>query len=212
MFAATDTNKDQTYFLYRITADALSKTLFPLDEYTKPQIRELAAQKNLVTATKRDSQGICFVGSVGIKDFLSQYVTAKVGDIIDQSTEKVVGRHDGAIFYTLGQRHGLDVGGGLPYYVVSKDMDRNIVYVSQNLKDESMWRSKILLSDVHWIGAEPEHGTNVQVRMRHRGELLPAIYEGSGSLKLNESERAVASGQSAVIYRGDRVLGGGFVL
>ena len=127
LLQAVDTNKDQTYFLYRVDEAALEKTLFPLGEFTKPEVRKMAEARGLFTAAKKDSQGICFVGQIGIREFLSQYVETKPGDIIDTATNKVIGRHDGAIFYTLGQRHGLDVGGGLPYYVVGKDMAKNEV-------------------------------------------------------------------------------------
>src|SRR5690606_1736815 len=115
---AANTDKDQTYFLYRVSEEALSKSLMPLGDFkTKDEVRALAKKLGLATAEKKDSQGICFVGKVGIRDFLQQYVTTKPGDIIDQAGVKI-GQHDGAIFYTIGQRHGLDIGGGLPYYVV----------------------------------------------------------------------------------------------
>ena len=114
LLRAADDNKDQTYFLYRVSSEALEKTLFPLGEYKKTTVREMAEARGLVTAGKRDSQGICFVGSIGIKEFLSQYITAEPGDVIDRDTNDVIGEHEGAIYYTLGQRHGLNLGGGLP--------------------------------------------------------------------------------------------------
>ncbi len=207
---AVDTDKDQTYFLYRVTHEALLKTLFPLGAMTKPKVRQQAEQRSLATAHKKDSQGICFVGSVSIKDFLSQYVETAPGKVIDQDTKKELGFHDGALFYTIGQRHGLGLGGGLPYYVVDKDMEQNIVYVSRNLNDKAMWRTKIQLKDIHWISEPASDGENVEVRMRHRGKLLPATLVGD-ALTLTEAERAITAGQSAVIYRGDMVLGGGIV-
>lgn len=210
LLRAVDDNKDQTYFLYRVTKEALEKTLFPLGEYTKPKVREMAEARGLVTASKRDSQGICFVGSIGIKEFLSQYITAEPGDVIDRVTRKVIGEHEGAIYYTLGQRHGLNLGGGLPYYVVGKDMATNVVYVSRNLEDESMWRKDVQLRDIHWIDEVPADGEQVKVRLRHRGKLLPATIEGD-RLMLDEAERAIAAGQSAVLYRDAVVLGGGIV-
>jgi tRNA-uridine 2-sulfurtransferase len=210
LLRALDDNKDQTYFLYRITKEALEKTLFPLGEFTKPIVRQMAEDRGLVTAGKRDSQGICFVGSIGIKEFLSQYVETEPGDVIDRDTGKVVGEHDGAIYYTLGQRHGLNLGGGLPYYVVDKDMDKNIVYVSRNLEDASMWRKEVRLTSIHWIGEAPLDNERIQVRLRHRGKLLPATMRGD-LLRLDEAERAIAAGQSAVIYRDEAVLGGGIV-
>lgn len=210
---AKDTNKDQTYFLYRVTGEALKKTLFPLGGFTKPEVREMAKARGLFTAGKKDSQGICFVGKVGIRDFLSQYVTRVPGDIIDKKTGKKLGVHDGAIFYTLGQRHGLDVGGGLPYYVVGKDMDENEVYVTTDLADETLWKETIVLNEAHWINAMPIEGV-YKIRVRHRAPLVEAklIFDNNKTLlKLTNPERAVTAGQSVVIYDGNSCVGGGIV-
>lgn len=211
LFAAKDASKDQTYFLYRVESDALAKTLFPLGDLLKSEVREIATQKGLQTAQKKDSQGICFVGSVSIKDFLSQYVTSEPGKVIDKDMDKVIGYHDGALFYTIGQRHGLGLGGGLPYYVVAKDMEQNVVYVSRNLNDQAMWRDKLELRDIHWINNPVEQTDDVQVRLRHRGKLIAASLESS-TVRLKEPERAITSGQSAVIYKDDLVCGGGIVV
>ena len=208
LLRAVDENKDQTYFLCRVTHNALAKTLFPLGGYTKAEVRDMAKARGLWTASKKESMGVCFVGSVGMREFLSQYVTTHPGDIIDKATGTVLGRHDGAIFYTLGQRHGLDIGGGLPYYVVGKDMDKNEVYVSTNLNDGEMWREQIELQSIHAI-SELLSGDYL-VRLRHRGALVPATLEGN-VLRLAEAQRAVTAGQSAVIYRGDECVGSGIV-
>ena len=208
---AVDTDKDQTYFLYRVTSEALAKTLFPLGDYTKSQVREMAKSRGLWTAQKKESMGVCFVGAVGMRDFLSQYVSARPGDIIEKSTGKKLGRHDGAIYYTLGQRHGLDIGGGLPYYVVGKDMQVNEVYVSTNLNDDAMWRKELELTDVHWIADAPSQQDTLSVRLRHRGALLPCTLRGN-TLQLHDTERAPTAGQSAVFYRGNVCLGGGIVI
>lgn len=210
LLKAVDENKDQTYFLYRVTSDALRKTLFPLGGFTKPEVRTMAQDRGLVTADKKESMGICFVGQIGIREFLSQYVTTKPGNIIDNDTNEVVGHHDGALFYTLGQRHGLDVGGGLPYYVVAKNVDKNIVYVSQNINDESIWRKEVDLSHVHWINTSPEDGATVQARIRHRAELVEAVI-GDNTLRLTQEQRAITPGQSVVLYRGEVCLGGGII-
>lgn len=207
---AVDDNKDQTYFLYRVTHEALQKTLFPLGGMKKPQVRVEAEKRNLFTASKKESMGICFVGSVGIREFLSQYITTKPGAIIDNETKKEVGQHDGAIFFTLGQRHGLNVGGGLPYYVAGKDMDKNEVYVTRDLNDKELWRKEIKLSDLHWIDQQPDDGQKLQVRMRHRAPLINALLKNN-ELILDQPQRAIASGQSAVLYDGDTVLGGGVI-
>jgi tRNA-uridine 2-sulfurtransferase len=211
---AVDTNKDQTYFLYRVTGQALEKTLFPLGEYTKPIVREMAESRGLYTAAKKDSQGICFVGQIGIREFLSQYVQQTAGPIIDKRTGKVLGQHDGAIFYTIGQRHGLDLGGGLPYYVVSKDMDKNEVYVTTDLNDTTLWKPTLKLTSVHWINEQPTDGT-YEIRVRHRAALTKAelTFDGSDvSLTPLHPERAVAAGQSVVIYSGEDCLGGGILI
>ena len=213
LLRAKDENKDQTYFLYRVTSEALDKTLFPLGGFTKSEVRDMARQRGLWTADKRESMGICFVGQVGIREFLSEYVKTVPGDIIDEQTGETVGRHDGAIFYTLGQRHGLNVGGGLPYYVVGKNMDKNEVYVSTQLNAEELWRSELTLTDVHWIRDEPASG-EYQVRVRHRAPLVVAKLELDGDrarLQLAEPQRAVTPGQSVVIYDGETCLGGGIV-
>ncbi len=211
---AKDTKKDQTYFLYRVTKAALEKTLFPLGDYEKTEVRAMAEARGLFTARKKDSQGICFVGQIGMREFLSQYVDQLPGNIIDTATGQVLGRHDGAIFYTLGQRHGLDVGGGLPYYVVGKDMEKNEVYVTTNLNDQHLWLSSISLGSLHWIAGRQPNKDEVTIRVRHRGTLISAKIEGNGTeatLTLEHPERAVTAGQSMVIYDGQDCLGGGIV-
>lgn len=213
---AVDSNKDQTYFLYRVTGEALKSTLFPIGGYIKPSVRQMAEKRGLYTANKKDSQGICFVGQVGIRDFLSQYVEQKPGEIIDKVSGKILGYHDGAIFYTIGQRHGLDLGGGLPYYVVGKDMQKNEVYVTTNLNDTILWKKQITLHSVHWINQPPTKKV-VDIRIRHRAPLITSTWqtngdEGTINLSLDEPQRAIAAGQSVVIYQGDICLGGGIVL
>lgn len=214
LLQAEDTNKDQTYFLYRVTEAALRKTLFPLGEYTKPTVREMAKERGLYTAGKKDSQGICFVGQIGIREFLSQYVEQIAGSVIDKQTGKVLGQHDGAIFYTIGQRHGLDIGGGLPYYVVGKNMDKNEVYVTTNLNDDALWKPELEVTNAHWINKAPEAG-EYQVRVRHRAPLVKAqlsyAEDGVVMLSLDSPERAVAPGQSIVIYDKQVCIGGGIL-
>ncbi len=216
LLTAKDSNKDQTYFLYRVTTEALQHTLFPLGNMLKSEVRKTAEELNLATAKKKESMGICFVGKVGIKDFLSQYVEAQPGDIIDQNG-KVVGQHEGAIYYTIGQRHGLNVGGGLPYYVTGKSMSKNEVYVTNDISDHSLWTNDLNLSAVHWIKDVPEVNTEIQVRTRHRATLVSAkITENdtdnkSTEIRLNEPIRAATPGQSAVLYENDICLGGGII-
>jgi len=214
LLRAVDDNKDQTYFLYRVSGAAMSKTMFPIGGFTKPQVRVMAEKRGLTTAIKKDSQGICFVGQVGIRDFLSLYVDLKPGQIIDKKSGAVLGHHDGAIFYTLGQRHGLELGGGLPYYVVGKDMDKNEVYVTTDLNDGTLWHDTVELHSIHWIKDAPKNGKYL-IRSRHRAPLVPADITVDGdsvSLKLNDPQRAFAPGQSVVIYDDQICLGGGIII
>ncbi|HVV66817.1 MAG TPA: tRNA 2-thiouridine(34) synthase MnmA [Candidatus Saccharimonadales bacterium] len=210
LLTGIDKNKDQTYFLYRVTEDALSRSLMPIGEMEKPEVRKLAKKLGLATAEKKDSQGICFVGKVGIKEFLLHELGPQPpGPIIDQDGREI-GEHDGAIFYTIGQRHGLNVGGGLPYYVSRKDMKTNTVYVTTNLADADLWVKEIQLQDVHWINEKPNESKEYCVRLRYRGPLVPCRLQGD-MIVLNEEQRGVAAGQSAVIYDREKVLGGGII-
>ena len=209
LLLASDTNKDQTYFLYRVSEHALRKTLFPLGDFTKPEVRNMAAERGLSTAAKKDSVGICFVGQVGMHEFLSQYVTTIPGNIINIQTGNVVGRHDGAIFYTLGQRHGLDVGGGLPLYVTGKSMPKNEVYVSSNLNDTALWRAELTLDDIHGINGPIENG-EYKARIRHRAALTACTLVGD-TLTFRDPERAATPGQSVVLYDGETCVGGGII-
>lgn len=206
---AVDENKDQTYFLYRISEEALAHTIFPIGDMLKPDVKKLAKENNLHNAYKKESMGVCFVGEVGMKDFLKEYINIKPGEIREIESEKVLGYHEGAVFYTIGQRHGLylngvagEVNDGLPYYVVKKDLKKNIVYVSKNLNDEHIWAKKLELKDVFVRQLQPsdsrlarsgpslqaelrshrsplvadglESEIGVAVRLRHRAPLIPA--------------------------------------
>lgn len=213
LFAGRDVNKDQSYFLYRVTEDALRHSLMPIGEMEKPAVRAVAAKLGLATADKKDSQGICFVGKVGIKEFLLAELGEQPHGAIINEQGKIIGQHDGALFYTIGQRHGLNVGGGLPYYVVGKNMDKNEVYVTTDLQDERLWQSTLELGSTHWINGVPDPSKHYQVRTRYRAPLVACTLttEPAVRLSLAEEVRAVTPGQSAVIYDGDRVVGGGIV-
>ena len=215
LFAGSDVNKDQSYFLYRVTEDALSKSIMPIGDLEKPVVRAKARELGLATAEKKDSQGICFVGKVGIKDFLLAELGPQPHGAIIEQNGLTIGEHDGALFYTIGQRHGLDVGGGLPYYVIGKDMAKNEVYVTTDLQDDRLWRRELALTSLHWINGEPTAGKTYQVRTRYRAPLVDCellIENGAVSLKLAEDVRAITPGQSAVLYDADHVLGGGIVI
>jgi tRNA-uridine 2-sulfurtransferase len=217
LLVGLDSNKDQTYFLYRVTEEALAKSLMPIGEYEKPQVRELAKKFGLATAEKKDSQGICFVGKVGIKEFLlAELGEQPEGAIIEQNGIEI-GRHDGALFYTIGQRHGLNVGGGLPYYVVGKDMAKNEVYVTTDLDDKRLWSKTLKLTAPNWINGEPDASQKLQVRTRYRAPLIDImsidkVDQATWYIELKEEVRAVTPGQSAVLYKGDHCLGGAIVV
>lgn len=215
LLVGVDTTKDQSYFLYRVSSGALQKTLFPLGDLRKEEVRALAHERRLVTADKKESMGICFVGKVGIKEFLEQYVQLTPGPIID-TTGQVIGQHEGAMIYTIGQRHGLGVGGGLPYYVVGKDIAKNEVYVSTVLDDDRLWSKQVKLTQTHWIVQRPQKDASFQARFRHRGPLskvvVATIGEDSAVINLDAPVRAITPGQSCVLYDGDRVVGGGIIV
>ena len=210
---AVDENKDQTYFLYRISEEAIAHTLFPVGEMLKPDVKKLAKEHGLHNAYKKESMGVCFVGEVGMKDFLKEYIDIQPGEIREVETEKKLGVHEGAVFYTIGQRHGLYLSGtageindGLPYYVVAKDLEKNIVYVSKNLNDSHIWTKELKLKDVLMRG----EAKDVLVRLRHRAPLVKATFDKDTLHFENEIKRP-AAGQSAVIYDGEICLGGGII-
>ena len=211
LLRAADTHKDQTYFLYRMTQHAIDRTIFPLGNFTKPQVRELAAERNLPSANKPDSQGICFVGEASIRHFLRMYVETKPGDIIHAETGKKLGAHEGAIYYTLGQRKGLNLSGG-PWYVVGKDMDANVVLVSESKESLERGEREVALDRTSWVaGSAPAPGRYL-ARTRHTGQLAWGILEAHDSeatFTFEEEHERVAAGQSVVLYDGDICLGGG---
>ena len=216
LLRAVDENKDQTYFLYRISDEAIRHTLFPVGEMLKPEVKKLAKEHGLHNAYKKESMGVCFVGEVGMKDFLKEYIDIQPGEIREVESEKVLGVHEGAVFYTIGQRHGLylsgvagEVNDGLPYYVVAKDLEKNIVYVSKNLNDSHIWTKELEVKDVV-LRDTVKDGQEILVRLRHRAPLIPATFKDGVIVFKNEIKRP-ASGQSAVFYDDKICLGGGII-
>lgn len=229
LLRAIDENKDQTYFLYRISDEALKHTLFPIGEMTKPEVKKLAEKHGLHNAHKKESMGVCFVGDVGMKDFLKEYIEIKPGEIREAESEKVLGYHEGAIFYTIGQRHGLYLNGekgmvndGLPYYVVSKDLEKNIVYVSKNLNHEAIWTKELNLNNLmlrgDYVLSDFAKNENLTARLRHRAPLIPVRFmigdekRTTGKLIFESEIKRPASGQSAVLYDGEVCVGGGMII
>ena len=218
LLRAVDENKDQTYFLYRISKEALSHTLFPIGGMLKPEVKKLAEEKGLHNAYKKESMGVCFVGEVGMKDFLKEYIDIKPGEICEIESGEVLGYHEGAVFYTIGQRHGLYLNGkkcvvndGMLYYVVKKDIKENVVYVSKNLNHEAIWTNELELTDVFIRNDAIKENSDVLVRLRHRAPLIAAKFD-SKKLEFDKEIKRPASGQSAVVYDGEKCLGGGVII
>lgn len=210
LLKARDENKDQTYFLYRITEDVIERTIFPVGDMLKPEVKALAEKIGLAVAHKPESMGVCFVGEANMRDFLAEFIETEPGEIRELESDKVIGTHDGAIYYTLGQRHGLNLKDGLPYYVVRKDIKNNIVYVSRNLNALSLWKKSITLKDVILRGSEDGH--DIEARIRHRAPLVHASYNAeTNEIIFDEEQKSLTPGQSIVFYRGDVCIGGGII-
>ena len=215
LVAGKDQGKDQSYFLWTLGQRELSKTIFPVGKMDKSNTRRLAKKFGLPVAEKRDSQGLCFIGKVDMKEFLSHYVDAKKGNVLDEKG-KVIGEHDGAIFLTLGERHGFRIATASadekPYYVVSRDIEKNTVTVSHKSSDGTLpiERKEYSLGQVNWIAGSPERGKTCKARIRHLGELLSCVLDGN-TVRFEKS-LIVAPGQSIACYDGDICIGGGIVI
>lgn len=210
-----DQNKDQTYFLWTLTKQQLEHVLFPVGNIEKPEVRKLAKKFGLATAEKKDSQGLCFIGKIDIKEFLSHYMQEKRGDVLDEEG-RVIGFHDGAFFYTIGERHGFTITektpNDEPYYVVAKDVEKNTLTVS--FKEKREGGKEIRLENVNWIGEVPQAGKKYMARSRYREQLQ----EVSILTKNNEffvtfatPQYTLSPGQSLVVYLGKVCLGGGII-
>ena len=217
LLRARDENKDQTYFLYMLGQRALSQALFPVGDLTKAQIRAIAREAGLPTSEKKDSTGVCFIGERDFKAFLKNYLPAQGGDIVDESG-RVVGRHDGLMYYTLGQRRGLGIGGGgngERWFVVEKDVAHNRLVVSQGEDREKLYTSRADAEEATWIsGDAPGGDIECLVRLRHRQPLQRARIAIDGDkvhMEFETPQRAVTPGQSAVFYLDDECLGGAII-
>lgn len=216
LMRACDEHKDQTYFLWRVGGDVLNKSLFPVgDIENKTEVRRMCAERGLGIENKPDSDGICFIGPVGLRTFLLDTLDRRAGDVVEWETGAVLGHHDGAFLFTVGQRRGLDLGGGPARYVVATDTEANIVYVTANLSCPALWTQNLTLEDCHWVAGELPAEGDYLVRTRHTGALCSAHCEpgegGTCRVTYPEPVRTVAPGQSAVIYDGEVCLGGGII-
>lgn len=209
-----DTIKDQSYFLHRITQEELSKTLFPVGDLKKSEVRILAEKFNLPVFKKPDSQGICFVGEINIGKFLRANINVHKGEILDIDTNQKVGIHDGVEFYTIGQREGLGIGGlPEPYFIVKKDILKNVIYVAKGKENPALFKSEVVFSDLHFINeAKKDYsaGISASIRYRQKAEKGQLDLENC-KFVFDKSQRAVAEGQSIVFYKDDICLGGAII-
>lgn len=206
--------KDQTYFLAYLTQPQLSRALFPIGEFTKKEIRQLAHKYHLPNMDRKDSQGICFLGQIKFNEFVKHHLGEMPGDIVDIDTNKVLGKHSGYYYYTIGQRSGLGLGGG-PWYVVKKDIKKNILYVSgYNVTNRA--RRSFHAGKFNWINEKPKDGEELKIKIRHGSNFYHCKIQFENNeralVQLNDSDQGIAAGQFAVFYRDDVCLGGSVIL
>lgn len=223
---AEDQGKDQTYFLNQLSQDQLSKVIFPIGKLDKSEVRKIAEENGLVNAKKKDSTGICFIGERNFKKFLQEYLPAKPGKIVDINSNEIVGKHDGLMYYTLGQRKGLGIGGGHGksgecWFVVKKDLKNNILYVAQG-DDDALYSDALISNRFNWIPKEPaekEFECTAKFRYRQPDQNVKVKIQDDGSVYVTfaEKQRAVTPGQYVVLYKADpnskydNCLGGGVI-
>jgi tRNA-specific 2-thiouridylase len=215
LLAGLDGNKDQSYFLHQITQRQLSRTLFPIGHLKKPKVREIARRHRLPVADKPDSQGICFIGQVDLKKFLSSRIPSKPGPIVTVAGEEV-GKHQGLAPFTVGQRHGLGIGGGVPYFVVKKDLKENRLIVCRGGDCPELYARRSAFSRPHWISEQaPRTPYRCRARIRYRQPLqavtVSQAANGHWRAEFVRKQRAVTPGQFVVFYDGPVCLGGGTI-
>ncbi len=215
-----DAGKDQSYFLYTLTQEQLSQSLFPIGELKKSTVREIAHKAGFDNHAKKDSTGICFIGEKKFKDFLNEYLPTAPGDI-ETIDGIIIGKHDGLMFYTLGQRQGLKIGGlknssEAPWYVVNKDTKRNALIVAQGVNHPSLFRNSLVASQIHWIqGTSPAFPLKAAAKTRYRQAdqacIIDQLNEKQVKIDFIEPQRAITPGQSVVFYQDEQCLGGGII-
>jgi tRNA-specific 2-thiouridylase len=216
LLESVDTEKDQTYFLHQLNQEQLSHAMFPIGKYKKSEVRELAEKFDLPTAKKEESMGICFIGEVSMKEFLSKRITGEKGNVRKTDGE-IIGEHTGLPFYTIGQRHGFSQAGGeRPLFVVGKDMEKNELIVGQE-NDPLLFSTEIKVEQMHWISGEPVNSSfDCTVRFRHRQKLEKCVIHVSDphtiTITCADPQRAITSGQFAVLYKNGECLGGGVIV
>ncbi len=214
LIASPDPIKDQTYFLAHLTQSQLAKAMFPIGHFKKEEVRKLAQEFDLANKDRKDSQGICFLGKFKFKDFINAHLGTKKGDIIEFETGKKIANHEGYWFYTIGQRQGIGLSGG-PWYVVSKDIEKNIVYISKNYHAVDKIRDRFKVTNFNWVNRKSPETNSLQVKLRH-GETkynCSINFENSKEaiVKIDKNDQGIASGQFAVFYNNAECLGSGII-
>ncbi len=219
LFKAVDQNKDQTYFLNAITSNQLKTAVFPLADIAKPEVRKIAERSDLITYNKKDSTGICFIGERKFKDFLQNYLPAKPGEITTITGEKI-GEHSGLMYYTIGQRQGLGIGGlsnydETPWFVVEKDLNNNILIVAQGTNNPLLFKSNLIASELNWLRQKPKDKQTLFAKVRYRqdDQKCTIYFKGDDLLvEFEKPQRAITLGQYVVFYDGNECLGGGVII
>ena len=216
LLKGADAAKDQTYFLYTLGQAELSRTLFPIGHLAKSEVRALARTAGLPNHDRKDSTGICFIGERDFRDFLKRYLPAQPGELRTLAGD-YKGRHEGALYYTIGQRQGLGIGGaGEAWYVVDKDIEKNVLYVEQGEHHPALYSPALLASQLHWVAGVPPplpHACSAKVRYRQTDQpcTIGQLAAGTAQVTFASPQRAVTPGQSVVFYDGDICLGGGVI-
>ena len=218
LYRSKDIAKDQTYFLHEVSSKEFSKTIFPLSDIYKSEVRDIAKELNLNVHAKKDSVGICFVGEKNLRDFLNRFIKFKKGNILNTDNE-IIGEHNGSILYTIGQRQGLGIGGikdkdELPWYVYGKNITKNEIYVCQGVDNQLLYTENISLNKIHWINTLKDFKNldcSVQIRHRHKPVKCNIVSNEGFKVMFDEEIRGVAPGQSAVFYKDNLCLGGGII-
>jgi len=217
LYESKDKEKDQTYFIWNVNQKILKKTLFPIGHLKKEEVRDIARKKNLLTSDKKDSQGLCFIGHIDMKDFLKRFIDTKPGKVLNEKGE-IVGKHSGSILYTIGERHNFEIFQKVYnekiYYVTSKNLDKNTITISENKKN---YDSKIIKLDNVSLTRKIEfENTEIEARIRYRQPLSKAkikhYSKSELTIEFNELQNSVTSGQSLVIYKNGECLGGGVIV
>ena len=214
LLRAIDDNKDQTYFLSQVSKEQLKNVLFPIGDLVKPEVRKIAEEYGLITAKKKDSTGICFIGERNLKNFLKNYLPNKPGDIVNIDTNEVIGKHIGLMYYTIGQRRGLDIGGTSDrMFVVGKDLDKNILYICIGDDNDYFLSDSCIIEDINYLSNNKIYKCSAKFRYRQKDVdvELEWLDDNKILVKYPQGVKAVTPGQACVLYNGEEVIGGGII-